>query len=290
MQQSRVVAGRSGRAGAPSAMLGESDRKEPPVPRFAANLSTLFTELPFLDRFAAASDAGFEAVEFQYPYDYRAHQIKDRLDAHGLSCVLFNSPPGDWAAGDRGTACVAGREAEHREGVKKALWYANLLDCPTVHVMAGVGDARDADARARYVEHLRYAAGAAAEQQTLIVIEALNPHDMPGYFLSSVRQALVLLDEIGHPNVRLQLDLYHAQRTDGDITRLVERVARLLGHVQIASVPERHEPDRGELAYPWVLRALDRAGYAGWVGCEYYPAGDTVAGLGWLDAYTTTPS
>lgn len=257
------------------------------MPRFAANLSTLFTELPFLDRFAAASDAGFEAVEFQYPYDYRARQIRERLDAFGLNCVLFNSPPGDWATGERGMACVAGREEEFRAGVEKALWYADLLDCPTVHVMAGIGDADDPETRARYVEHLRWAGEEAAAKQTLLVIEALNPHDFPGYFVRNVRTALALLAEIDHPHVRLQLDLYHAQRTDGDITRLIETLARHLGHVQIASVPGRHEPDRGELNYAWVFAALDRVGYGGWVGCEYYPEQDTLSGLRWLDRYTT---
>lgn len=256
------------------------------MPRFAANLTMLFTEVPFLDRFEAAASAGFEAVEFLFPYEFDAHEIRARLDAHHLSLALFNLPPGDWAAGEKGIACLPGREDEFLASVDTALSYAAVLDCPKLHLMAGIpGDRSDRSFRDRYVRHVRYAADRSAEQDRLLVLEPLNPHDVPGYLMGSIAEGVDLLDEIDHPNAKLQFDLYHAQRTDGDITDLIERVADRIGHVQIASVPARNEPDRGELFYPFVLEVLDRVGYDGWVGCEYNPAGDTLAGLGWLDAY-----
>lgn len=255
------------------------------MPRFAANLSMMFTEVDFLDRFGAAADAGFEAVEFLFPYDYPAEEIKARLDAHGLQVALFNMYPGDWAAGEKGLASLPGREEEFRASVDQALEYARALGCPKLHLMAGLADPGSADHRARYVEHVRYAADRAAAEGRLIVLEPLNPYNVPGYFLPSVAHVTDLLAEIDRPNVKLQFDLYHAQLTGGDITHQIERLAALTGHVQIASVPERHEPDRGELYYPYVLAVLDRVGYDGWVGCEYVPAAGTQAGLGWLEAY-----
>ncbi len=255
------------------------------MPRFAANLSMMFTEVDFLDRFGAAAAAGFEAVEFLFPYDYPAEEIKARLDAHGLQVALFNMYPGDWAAGEKGLASLPGREEEFRASVDQALEYARALGCPKLHLMAGLADPGSADHRARYVEHVRYAADRAAAEGRLIVLEPLNPYNVPGYFLPSVAHVTDLLAEIDRPNVKLQFDLYHAQLTGGDITHQIERLAALTGHVQIASVPERHEPDRGELYYPYVLAVLDRVGYDGWVGCEYVPAAGTQAGLGWLEAY-----
>ena len=255
------------------------------MPRFAANLSMLFTEVDFLDRFGAAAAAGFEAVEFLFPYDYPVEEIRARLDAHGLQLALFNMYPGDWAAGEKGLASLPGREEEFRASVDQALEYARALDCPKLHLMAGLADPRSADHRARFVEHVRYAAERAAAEGRLIVLEPLNQYNVPGYFLPSVAHVTDLLAEIDRPNVKLQFDLYHAQLTGGDITHQIEQLAALTGHVQIASVPERHEPDRGELYYPYVLAVLDRVGYDGWVGCEYVPAASTQAGLGWLDAY-----
>lgn len=255
------------------------------MPRFAANLSMMFTEVDFLDRFGAAADAGFEAVEFLFPYDYPAEEIRARLDAHGLQVALFNMYPGDWAAGEKGLASLPGREEEFRASVDQALEYARALGCPKLHLMAGLADPGSADHRARYVEHVRYAADRAAAEGRLIVLEPLNPYNVPGYFLPSVAHVTDLLAEIDRPNVKLQFDLYHAQLTGGDITHQIERLAAVTGHVQIASVPERHEPDRGELYYPYVLAVLDRVGYDGWVGCEYVPAAGTQAGLGWLEAY-----
>lgn len=255
------------------------------MPRFAANLSMMFTEVPFLDRFEAAAKAGFEAVEFLFPYDHPAEQLQALLEANGLTQALFNLHPGDWDAGEKGLAALPGREAEFLASVEQALEYAGVLGCPKLHLMAGLADPGSAEHRARYVEHVRHAAARAADEGVLITLEPLNPYNVPGYFLPSVAHVLDVLDEIDRPNVKLQYDLYHAQLTDGDITHLTERIAERIGHVQLASVPDRNEPDRGELYYPFVLAVLDRVGYDGWVGCEYNPAGDTLAGLGWLDAY-----
>lgn len=258
------------------------------MPTFAANLSMLFTERPFLDRFAAAAEAGFTAVEYLFPYDFPATEVAERLRAAGLTQALFNLPAGDWDAGDRGTAALPGREEEFRSAVDLALEYARALDCRQVHAMAGIAEEGDADAERTYVANIRYAADRAAQAGVTVLIEPINRRDMPGYFLGSVRQAERLLDEIDHDNVRLQFDLYHAQITDGDVTRLIERVLPRVAHVQIASVPERHEPDGGELSYPYVLAALDELGYAGWVGAEYRPAGETTAGLGWLRDFSAS--
>ncbi len=255
------------------------------MPRFAANLSMMFTEVDFLDRFGAAARAGFKAVEFLFPYAHPAGEIEARLDEHGLEIALFNFYPGDWDAGEKGLAAMPGREEEFLASVAQALEYARALGVPKLHLMAGLADPDSADHRARYVKHVRYAAERAAADGVLITLEPLNPYNVPGYFLPSVAHVLDVLAEIDRPNVKLQYDLYHAQLTDGDITHLTEAVADRIGHVQLASVPERHEPDRGELYYPYVLATLDRVGYDGWVGCEYNPAGETTAGLGWLDAY-----
>lgn len=252
------------------------------MPRFAANLSMMFTEVPFLERFQAAADAGFSAVEYLFPYEHDAAEIAQMLRSTGLSQALFNAPPGDWGSGERGLASLPGREDEFSDSLDAALRYAQALDCPRIHVMAGIPSAQETDSEALYVRRIQQAADQAADHGTDILIEPINPIDMPGYFLSSVRQALPLLERIARDNVGLQLDLYHAQITDGDITRLIQRTAGVTKHVQIASVPDRHEPDTGELDYRYVLNALDSTGYRGWVGCEYHPAEDTLRGLGWL--------
>lgn len=257
------------------------------MPRFAANLSMMFTEVDFLDRFAAAARAGFEAVEFLFPYEFPADEIRQRLDEHQLVQALFNLPPGDWAAGERGIACLAGREREFTASVETALRYADVLDCPKLHVMAGIpADPQDGTGLELYIENVRLAADQAAESGRLILLEPLNRYSMPGYLISSIAETLPIIAQVDRPNVKLQLDLFHAQLSGGDIGHTIELLgAEGIGHVQLASVPDRHEPDRGELYYPYVLDALDRVGYDGWVGCEYNPAGDTVAGLGWLDDY-----
>lgn len=257
------------------------------MPRFAANLTMMFTEVPFLERFRAAADAGFEAVEYLFPYDHPAEDVAAALTRAGLSQALFNAPAGNWGEGERGIAALDGREEEFHAGIGQALHYAAALDCRQIHVMAGIPeDAAAPETAERYIRRIRQAADRAAEVGCQVLIEPINHIDMPGYFLSSVRQGLAMVERIGHSNVSLQLDLYHAQITDGDITRLIRSSIDVVSHVQIASVPDRHEPDTGELNYGYVLSELDRVGYTGWVGCEYHPAGRTEAGLGWMSGFS----
>jgi len=253
--------------------------------KFAANLSTMFQEHAFLDRFEAASRAGFAAVEYLLPYEYDVQILSAALEKHNLEQVLFNAPPGDWAKGERGLAVLLGRDAEFAAGVAKALEYAVGLSCSRIHVMAGLGEV-SASAERRYVERIQFAAEEAARVGCQITIEAINPRDMPGYFLQSVHQAVRLLDQIDRANVGLQLDIYHAQIAHGDITKLIDSYIDRVSHVQIASVPERAEPDCGELSYSYVLNRLHEAGYTGWIGCEYFPRSETVGGLSWLHNLT----
>lgn len=248
------------------------------MPRFAANLSMMFTEHPFLDRLAAAAAAGFEGVEFLFPYEEDAQAVRDALDAAGLEQALFNCPPGDWQAGERGMSAIPGREAEFRETFERALRYADVIRPARLHVMAGL--VSGPEARATYVENLRWAAGRAPER--LLVIEPINTRDIPGYFLNRSDEGVSVIEEIGAPNLALQFDLYHAQIMEGDLTRRLERLMPLIGHIQIAGVPDRHEPDAGEVNFPHLFATLDRLGYEGWVGCEYRPAGRTEDGLGWF--------
>jgi hydroxypyruvate isomerase len=257
------------------------------MPRFAANLSMMFNEVPFLDRFQAAAHAGFEAVEFLFPYEHPPEVVAARLGAAGVKSALFNLPPGDWAKGERGIAALPGREAEFREGVSTALRYARALGTPTLHAMCGlVPDAADrAAARRTYVENLRFAAGALAGEGRTLVIEPINGRDMPGYFLQTQADAHAIREEVGAGNLRVQMDLYHAQIVEGDLSVKLRRWIQHVGHVQIASVPDRHEPDHGEVSYPHLFALLDELGYAGWVGCEYRPARGTVEGLGWFERY-----
>jgi len=258
--------------------------------RPAANLSMLFTEHAFLDRFAAAADAGFRGVEYLFPYAHPPEALRAALDDAGVEQVLFNLPPGDWAAGERGLASLPGREAEFRDSVVEALRYAEALACPRLHAMAGLLPV-DADARAQaeareahhatYLANLRFAAGEAAKAGRELLIEPINTRDMPGYFLSRQDQAVAVLEAVGADNLRLQCDLYHCQIMEGDLIRHLERLLPHIGHVQIAGVPERHEPDVGEVHYPALLARLAALGYPGWVGCEYRPAAGTREGLGW---------
>jgi hydroxypyruvate isomerase len=248
------------------------------MPRFAANLSMLFTELPFLERFAAARAAGFRGVEFLFPYDWPADVVAEAAGRAGVEVVLFNLPPGDWAASERGLAALPGREAEFTRSVGEALDYARALGCARLHAMAGVG-AGDA---ATYAANLRLAAGSLAADGITLLIEPINRRDMPGYHLADLATARAVLAEVAAPNLRLQADLYHLQIVGGDLSvRLTEAFSEI-GHVQVAGVPERHEPDSGELACAHLFALLDRLGYAGWIGCEYRPRAGTVAGLGWL--------
>ncbi|HET9598921.1 MAG TPA: 2-oxo-tetronate isomerase, partial [Anaeromyxobacteraceae bacterium] len=236
------------------------------MPQFAANLTMMFNEVPFLERFDAAARAGFEAVEFLFPYEHAPEEVAARLRAAEVRNVLFNMPPGNWAAGERGIGAVPGREQEFREGVAKALRYAEALGTPTLHAMAGLqpAGAERAACRATYLENLRFAARELARRGLVLVIEPINTRDIPGYFLNTQAEAHALREEVGAENLKVQMDLYHAQIVEGDLTAKLRRWAPHVGHVQVASVPERHEPDRGEVSYPHLFRVLDEIGYAGW--------------------------
>jgi 2-dehydrotetronate isomerase len=253
------------------------------MPKLAANLSMMFTEVEFLDRFAAAAACGFRGVEFLFPYDFPAETIAERLADHDLTNALFNMRPGDWAQGERGIAGLPGREAEFRETVEQALAYAKVLKTPTVHVMHGVpkGGTDPVAMRETFVANLIHAAGKAAEIGVKLVIEPLNTRDNPGYPLNRQRQARDIVLATGAANLAVQFDFYHCQIVEGDVTMAWRDVGRHVGHVQIAGVPARHEPDTGELDVGYVMKLIDSAGYQGWVGCEYGPAGATASGLGW---------
>jgi len=254
------------------------------MPRFSANLTFLFNEVPFLERFAEAAHAGFRGVEFAFPYEWTSREVAERARTQKLEVVLFNAPPGDWAAGDRGTASLPGREHEFAAGFVTALRYAQVLSCKRIHVMAGVmpegGDR--ARHRATFVRNLRFACGEAAEQGVTVLIEPLNPRDVPGYFLNTQADAHSIREEVALPNVAVQMDLYHAQIVEGDLAMKIERYLPHVGHIQIAGVPGRHEPDVGELNYAFLFKLLDELDYAGWIGCEYRPLTSTAAGLTWL--------
>lgn len=257
------------------------------MPRFAANLSMMFTEHPFLDRFARARACGFAAVEFLFPYDFPATEIAARLKDNGLAQVLFNAPPGDWAKGERGQAALPGRQAEFREGVKQALDYAATLGCPRLHVMAGLAPAgvpRDT-LLATYAANLAWAAEECAKLGVLPVIEPINHRDIPGFFLNTTDQAAAIIQAVGPGRIGMQFDLYHCQITEGDIVKRAEKHLPLIAHMQVADNPGRHEPGTGEVNWPFVFRAIDALGFEGWIGCEYRPAGETEAGLGWFEDY-----
>jgi len=257
------------------------------MPRFSANLTFLFNEAPFLERFGEAAHAGFRAVEFAFPYDYQVKEVAAHVAPHKLDVVLFNAPPGDWAAGDRGLGSLPGREHEFQASIAQALRYAEALRCSRLHVMAGVlpagADADERKSRLRvFARNLRFACAEAAAQGVTITIEPLNPRDVPDYLLSTQADAHALRTEIGAPNLKVQMDLYHAQIVEGDLSEKLRRWLPHIGHIQIAGVPGRHEPDVGEVNYEYLFRLLDELKYDGWVGCEYKPATTTTAGLTWL--------
>lgn len=250
------------------------------MPRFAANLSTLFGEVEMGERFGRAAAAGFRGVEILFPYDHDLDQLHRALRSVKLECVLINLPPGDFAAGERGIAALPGRQAEFRTSVDTAISYARALSVPRLHVMAGLtqhGARRDV-----YVQNLRYAAEAMASEGRELLIEPINNRDMPGYLLSRQADALDVLAEVGAPNLRLQCDLYHLQIMGGDLSHVLTRDIAAIGHIQIAGVPDRAEPDAGEINYRHIFALLDALGYSGWVGCEYRPRGRTDDGLGWM--------
>jgi hydroxypyruvate isomerase len=254
------------------------------MPRFAANLTMLFTEVPFLERFAAARRAGFPAVEFVSPYEHPADEVAAAARDAGVEVVLFNLPAGDWARGDRGMACDPARAGEFREGVARALDYARALGCPRLHAMAGIRPpgVPEPALRAAYLASLRRAGAALAAEGRTLLVEGINARDMPGYYLGTSRQAFQLMDEAAVPNLHYQYDVYHMQIMEGDLAPTLEARLPRIGHVQIADTPGRHEPGTGEINFRFLLGHLDRIGYRGFVGCEYRPLGRTEDGLGWM--------
>ncbi|MFM7607482.1 MAG: 2-oxo-tetronate isomerase [Alphaproteobacteria bacterium] len=257
------------------------------MPRFAANLSMMFNEVPFLDRFALAAKAGFKGVEFLFPYEHPAAEIAARLKDNGLQQGLVNAPPGDWAKGERGMAAIPGKQAAFRDSIKLALDYATALSCPRLHIMAGLkpeGVAHDT-LTAVYGANLAYAAEECAKASVKPIIEPINHRDIPGFFLNTTDQAAAIIAAIGPEKLGLQFDLYHCQITEGDVVKRVERHLPLIAHMQVADTPGRNEPGTGEVNWPFVFKTIDALGFRGWIGCEYRPAGETLAGLSWFAPY-----
>ncbi|WNJ99351.1 hydroxypyruvate isomerase [Thalassospiraceae bacterium LMO-JJ14] len=258
------------------------------MPRFAANLSMLFGELDFLDRFEAASEAGFRGVEYLFPYAYDPDVLASRLQAFGLQQVLHNLPAGDWDAGERGIACHPGRVEEFHQGVHEAIRYATALGCTQLNCLAGVlpEDADPDVAHATFVSNLKYAAMKLKEAGICLLIEPINTRDIPGFFLNATSQARAYLDEVGADNLFIQYDIYHMQIMEGDLAPTIRDNLDVIKHIQLADTPGRHEPGTGEINYGFLFNYIDELGYDGWIGCEYKPAGDTREGLGWLASAT----
>lgn len=255
--------------------------------RFSANLTFLFTEVPFLERFAEAAHAGFRAVEFGGAYDVQVKDIVEQATMHKLDVVLINAPAGEWGAGERGIACLDGREHDFQAGIVTGLRYAEALHCPLLHVMAGLLPLElSADERAlrrrTYVRNVRFACEEAARQGVTVLIEPINPRDIPGYFLNTQAEAHAIREEIGMANLKVQMDLYHAQIVEGDLSAKIRHWLPHIGHFQIAGVPDRHEPDSGEVNYAYIFRLLDELKYSGYIGCEYRPERGTADGLAWM--------
>ena len=257
------------------------------MPKFSANLTMLFTEVDFLDRFAKAATNDFTAVEYMFPYDWPAQQLQEKLRQHNLEQVLFNLPVDGWAAGERGIACIPGREEEFQENVGRALDYAKVLECPRLNCLAGLtpnGVEQD-QVRTTLVENLRFAADEFAKENITLLVEALNSRDMPGFHLVGSKESVDLIKEVDRPNLRFQYDIYHMQRMEGELINTITGLGEIIGHIQLADTPGRHEPGTGEINYENLFKAIDASGYEGWVGCEYIPAADTEEGLGWLAKY-----
>ncbi len=256
------------------------------MPKFAANLSMLFTEVPFAERFARAAQAGFTAVECQFPYELPVAEVKSLLEANRLEMVLHNLPAGDWSAGDRGIACDPARAEEFRAGVAKAISYATVLGVPRINCLAGLAPAGVADSvvRQTFVANVRYAADELKRVGIRLVIEPINNFDVPGFWLNSTAKALSVLDEVGSDNAFVQYDIYHAQRMEGELAATIRKNLSRIGHIQIADNPGRHEPGTGEINYAFLFAFLDEIGYTGPIGAEYKPAAQTEAGLGWMTA------
>jgi len=258
------------------------------MPKFAANLTMLFTELPFMQRFEAAAQAGFKAVEYLFPYAYDRNELAAALRANGLVQVLHNLPAGNWDGGERGIACLPERAGEFREGVGMAIAYATALGCPQVNCLIGKlpASANLAETRATVVDNLRFAAKALQAAGIGLLIEPINHYDIPGFYLSRTDQALALIDEVGEANLRVQYDIYHAQRTEGELGNTLKNHLARIGHIQLADNPGRGEPGSGEINYRWLFQHIDQLGYDGWIGCEYKPRGSTLEGLGWRQQLT----
>ncbi len=253
------------------------------MPKFAANLTMLFGELPFLDRFAAAKAAGFDGVEYLFPYDFEKAVLRERLQQYGLVQVLHNLPAGDWAAGERGIAIFPDRVDEFRDGVYRAIDYATALDCHQVNCLVGVAPAGadPVELNEVLVKNLRFAATTFARENIRLLIEPINTIDIPGFFLRRTEQAVQIIADVGSDNLFIQYDIYHMQVMEGDIARTLQRHMARIAHVQLADNPGRHEPGTGEINYPFLFRYLDETGYCGWIGCEYKPKTTTIEGLGW---------
>ena len=257
------------------------------MPKFAANLTLLYNELPFLDRFEAAAEAGFTGVEYLFPYDFDKQELDAKLDQYGLTQVLHNLPAGDWAAGERGIAILPERVGEFRDGVARAIDYATTLGCKQLNCLAGLTPKGAAPERLRetFIANLDYAARALKDAGIKLLIESINTRDMPGFFLTQTKQAVGLIEETGSDNIFVQYDVYHMQIMEGDLTRTIEAHLPRIAHIQIADNPGRNEPGTGEINYPFLFKMLDAIGYQGWVGCEYKPATTTTEGLGWFSPY-----
>ncbi|MGF1684064.1 hydroxypyruvate isomerase [Photobacterium minamisatsumaniensis] len=257
------------------------------MPKFAANLSMLFTEYEFMARFDAAAKAGFQGVEYLFPYDFPAADIAAELEKNNLTQVLFNLPAGDWAAGERGIACLPERIEEFRSGVDKAIEYAGVLGCKQVNCLAGIKPEQvtDTDAYQVLVDNLKFAAEKLAAAGIALVVEAINTRDIPGFFVSSTQMVKDLIEDVGSQNLTYQYDIYHMQIMEGDLAATVKNNLSIIGHVQLADNPGRHEPGTGEINYSFMFKHLDEVGYDGWIGCEYVPKNGTEAGLVWLKEY-----
>lgn len=254
------------------------------MPKFAANLSMLFTEVDFLQRFEQAANAGFQGVEYLFPYDFEAETIKGILDSNQLQQVLFNLPAGDWLSGDRGIAVDPKRVEEFQQGVTKAIYYAKALNCEQVNCLAGIvpGGVSQQQAEDTFVSNLRFAAQALQENGIRLIVEAINTRDIPGFFLTNTKQALEIIEKVGSDNLNFQYDIYHMQIMEGDLAPTLSEHIGQIQHVQLADNPGRHEPGTGEINYPFLFKHLDSIGYDGWIGCEYKPKTTTHEGLGWL--------
>jgi hydroxypyruvate isomerase len=254
------------------------------MPKFAANLTMLFNEVPFLDRFAAAAETGFEAVEFLFPYAFSIADLRERLSANKLKLVLHNLPAGNWEAGERGIACLPSRVAEFREGVPRAIEYAKALNVPQLNCLVGIpnADVSREEARATIVENLRFAAAALKEQGIRLLVEPCNSFDIPGFALNKSSEGLDVIREVGSDNLFLQYDIYHMQRMEGELAATIKKNLPSIAHIQLADNPGRNEPGTGEINYPFLFSYLDSLGYDGWIGCEYKPRAGTREGLGWL--------